>query len=439
MDYTSFNFMAATPRSDNDDYDEFNQELDEKEWTSQNVGEETRRIADEQIELMTGEGKDWEVTPIVEPVLIILNRACFELTPEEANRVLVFIKNHDYRKKLDDFLKEHTVFEETMESERAGANNNRPELVGLFVPRETARKMVAGEIGPEDPDWPSVPTTQRLASFVDCQTDTYAFPREGKQLRRSRSHLRILMRHRTAYYSSHHAFVVTKKSFRLVAYGIRGHFTWPRVRWSDEKCIEKLYVLVGRMLDEEIKACEKSLKIPRLESVLQVKKDRKVTIHTVTLKDQRYRLLELVNRKVTFVGIGSTGNSPNDARILKYSWYSDDHPSREREFLERLIGTPGVVEIDSELSQEAVEVDEGRKLKRNLLALKTIGFPLGSCGSVREFLEAMYDLLEGARALLLKSGFFKLIERMSNSSPIPGQGKEGSASGRELGEHTSDS
>ncbi|KAL5532348.1 hypothetical protein ACEPAF_5918 [Sanghuangporus sanghuang] len=192
------------------------------------------------------------------------------------------------------------------------------------------------------------------------------------------------------------AFAIFGRSFWLIGLGIGGRPIWRRVLWTDPKCIEKLYELVKRILDEATK--ERPSAIPRLGSVIQAE-DRKITMHTVTPRDTKFRL-RLCNGRKTFVAIGSTGNDPKDARIFKYSLYKENQRNRERVFLERLPGVPGVVQIDKVLSQMSVDTEEESVGKRNFLVLKTIGYPLCSCRSVRKFLEAMYDLLEVLRYLV---------------------------------------
>ncbi|KAL5523172.1 hypothetical protein ACEPAF_1439 [Sanghuangporus sanghuang] len=73
---------------------------------------------------------------------------------------------------------------------------------------------------------------------------------------------------------------------------------------------------------------------------------------------------------------------------------------RERKLLTKLRGVPGVVQIDETLSQDSVDVDQWSGRVRSLLALKTIGYPLCSCTTVLDFLEAMYVLLEVLRYLV---------------------------------------
>ena len=72
----------------------------------------------------------------------------------------------------------------------------------------------------------------------------------------------------------------------------------------------------------------------------------------------------------------------------------------ERRILEKLVGVPGVAQIDSDLSRDAIVTDQESGRQRNLLVLKTVGFSLTSCESIRAFLEAMYDLLEGEQPII---------------------------------------
>ena len=53
------------------------------------------------------------------------------------------------------------------------------------------------------------------------------------------------------------------------------------------------------------------------------------------------------------------------------------------------------MQIDSDLSRDAIVTDQESGQQRNMLVLKTVAFSLTSCESIRVFLEAMYDLLEG--------------------------------------------
>ena len=92
---------------------------------------------------------------------------------------------------------------------------------------------------------------------------------------------------------------------------------------------------------------------------------------------------------------GPQGN-PDTVRVFKYSYCKGAQRGREFEILRKLRGVPGVVQVDQDLSCDSILKDEWSGRERSILALQTVGYPLCSCRSVLEFLEAMYDLLEGA-------------------------------------------
>ena len=119
---------------------------------------------------------------------------------------------------------------------------------------------------------------------------------------------------------------------------------------------------------------------------------------------QRFHLLPLLSRsdgRKAFISLGVSGDGEH-VRVFKYSWYKNGDGWRELRLLRRLRDVPGVVHLDDELKEACIEsnLQDGTVHKinsrtRGVLALKTIGYPLCACESVLEFLEAMYDLLEG--------------------------------------------
>ena len=109
------------------------------------------------------------------------------------------------------------------------------------------------------------------------------------------------------------------------------------------------------------------------------------------------------NGRKPFVVLASARGGQRDMRIIKFAFYHKSQLGIESRLLRKLAGTPGVVQIDTGLSKDDLYTnDDGRT--RSMLALKTVGHPLCSCETVLEFLEAMYDLLEGKATLKLSSG-----------------------------------
>ncbi|KAL5483534.1 hypothetical protein ACEPAI_8766 [Sanghuangporus weigelae] len=254
---------------DDEDEDECNREIDEG-WMSRTVGADSRDAIDAQIGLILKEdvrggletSKTATAMPTHEPVSAILNRACFDLTPDDRERVLVFIENSKLSSSCKDVPDSNSNSDYDFEAfVRAKRASDRPTLVGFLVLRETARKIVLGQLSREDSNWPTVPPTQGLISIVDCQID--ARLDEDKQDRRCLRHLHVLSRHNVAS-SVHYGIVATRRSFRLTGLGIGGRLIWRRVLWTDPKCVEKLYEHVKRILDEATR--ERSPAIPRLDS-----------------------------------------------------------------------------------------------------------------------------------------------------------------------------
>ena len=137
--------------------------------------------------------------------------------------------------------------------------------------------------------------------------------------------------------------------------------------------------------------------VPKLNRVLRCKKYT-FGMYTASIAEKLCLLLPIFsgreNGRKTFVALGAERHNQKEARIFKYSWRKKGEHDRERRILEKLVNVPGVVQMDSGLSQDAVDTDEASGGERNLLVVNTIGSPLCSCESVKAFLEAMYDLLE---------------------------------------------
>ena len=307
---------------------------------------------------------------IYEPLCSILNQACLDLAGRDDKTVLVFIVNST-RKRL-----------QTM-----------PDLVGFFVARAIAEKILSGELERGHADWAEVPSVQELICIVERKSKTDAE-------RPCKRHLLVLSRHRPAS-STQYGFTVNRKMVRLIGLGLDEEFFWPEVEWTERDCIEKLYGLLTLVLDEAKKPIE-SL-VPKLHRVIGWK-NHTIGLYAVSVGDRQFLLSEIFagrgNGRKTFVAVGAEKGKPEEARLFKYSWWKPGQPNRERRILEKLVGVPGVVQIDSDLSREAIATDQENGRQRNLLVLKTVGFSLTSCESIRAFLEAMYDLLEGEQPII---------------------------------------
>ncbi|KAL5483530.1 hypothetical protein ACEPAI_8762 [Sanghuangporus weigelae] len=226
------------------------------------VEEESRRILTSKVSII----KDTKVEmPIYEPLAAILSRICLDLAPYDGKEVLIFIENS--RSNLQ-------VMPNT--------NTEKPDLVGFFVPRETARRIVLGVLTRKDPDWPVVPPTQGLVSVVECKVS--ANP-DGQCLR----YLFLLSRHKPEI-SMQYGLIANKRTFRLIGLGLDRQLMWERVEWDGPQSIEKLYKLVRCIVDEATRG--RLPAIPKLRDVLEVKKR---TIGTYSdFLEAMYDLLEVL-------------------------------------------------------------------------------------------------------------------------------------------------
>ncbi|KAL5532344.1 hypothetical protein ACEPAF_5914 [Sanghuangporus sanghuang] len=373
--------------------EEGNQEI---EGPLDEVEEGSRRILTSKVSII----KDTKVKmPIYEPLAAILSRICLDLAPDDVKEVLIFIENS--RSNLQ-------VMPDT--------NTEKPDLVGFFVPRETSRRIVLGILTRKDPDWPVVPPTQGVVSVVECKVS-------ANPDRQCLRYLFLLSRHKPET-SVQYGLVANKRTFRLIGLGLDRQLMWEKVAWDNPQSIEKLYKLVRCIVDEATRGRPSA--VPKLRDVFEVKK-RTIGTYSVTLSGQKYRLLQLFsgrgNGQKPFIAIAASENKKSDARIFKYSWHKEKRYNRERSILEKLIGVPGVVQIDRALSIDSIEIDEESKRRRNLLVLKTIGYPLCSCSTVQDFLEAMYDLLEVLRYLVQEKNILHRDVSWGNVLVIP-QGEE---------------
>ena len=135
-----------------------------------------------------------------------------------------------------------------------------------------------------------------------------------------------------------------------------------------------------------------------------------------------YQLFDLFHglgwNRNTYIGLGipmGTGvNKSRDCRVFKHGWYDIRRSTNEYEVLKHIFHpadgkkrcTAGIIRPDLELCRiikdseevpELFDADNEEIPARDdiVVSFKTIGETLASCRSVRQFLMAMYDLVEG--------------------------------------------
>ncbi|KAL5522452.1 hypothetical protein ACEPAG_8468 [Sanghuangporus baumii] len=269
-----------------------------------------------------------------------------------------------------------------------------PDLVAFTVARRAAPSATRS--------LPKVPSAFELDGLLEDKVKAVAKEVNNQTLR----YLFSDSRHHPASYLRH-ALIADKHHFKLVTLGLDHQFLWPEVQWLDEDWIEKLYSCVNIIVQEARREPPQS--IPRLYEVIE-SHSKPIGVFKADVGGSEYCLLPTFcgrgNGRKPFVALGISTDSGN-IRVFKYAWYGETQLDRERTLLEKLKDSPGVVRIDTDLSQRVLEdnrtdipsidLDEESIRKRTLLVLGTIGFPLCACESVQEFLEAMYDLLEVLR------------------------------------------
>ncbi|KAL5523300.1 hypothetical protein ACEPAF_1567 [Sanghuangporus sanghuang] len=267
-----------------------------------------------------------------------------------------------------------------------------PDLVAFTVTRRAAPSATRS--------FPKVPSAFELDGFLEDKVKAVVKEVNNQTLR----YLFSDSRHHPASYLRH-ALIADKHHFKLVTLGLDHQFLWPAVQWTDEDWIEKLYSCVNIVVQEARR--EPLQSIPRLYEVIE-SESKPVGVFKAEVGGSEYCLLPTFcgrgNGRKPFVALGISMNGGN-LRVFEYAWYGKTQLDRERTLLEKLKDSPGVVCIDTDLSHHVLEdnridipgidLDEESIRARTLLVLGTVGFPLCACESVQEFLEAMYDLLEG--------------------------------------------
>ncbi|KAF8656847.1 hypothetical protein AX16_002394 [Volvariella volvacea WC 439] len=316
--------------------------------------------------------------PKYRPMSTILTRISLDLSSALDSGVLVFVENS-----------RHTI------AVQVESSMEKPDLVAFFAPRSLASKIANSTLSQAEQQSLHIPPAHQLVSVVEMKVKDNP---ESQCLR----YLYVLSRHRPASYMQY-GLIANKIWFRLICLGLDRQVAWPQVRWNDKDYIKHLYHYTKLILDEA--KLRYPPEVPRLIKIIQVER-RQLAYYTIRLGEKEFVLLPIStgwgNGRKPFVALASDGTSNKTTRVFKMAWYKKNQLGRESTILKKLEGMPGVVQIDRELSVDVIEAQgqDDKHRTRSLLAMKTMGSPLGSCGSVLEFLETMFDLLEVLRFLV---------------------------------------
>ncbi|OCB91441.1 mitogen-activated protein kinase [Sanghuangporus baumii] len=227
--------------------------------------------------------------------------------------------------------------------------------------------------------FPPIPPAFWLDGLVEQKV------KDGKEVvRQSLRYLFSDSRHHPVSFLRH-ALVANKYHFQLVTLGLDHHYLWSTVNWTDENWIERLYSYVNIIVQEARRQRPES--IPTLLKVIE-DKTKPIGVFMAEVGEDKYRLLPSFcgrgNGRKPFVALG-VSMSGKKIRAFKYAWYGKTQLDRERTSLETLKDAPGVVRIDSSLSQRVLEdnktdipgidLDEESIRMRSLLVLRTVGYP----------------------------------------------------------------
>ena len=307
------------------------------------------------------------------PISALLTQVSLDLTPVKNQDILVFVENSTPLLSVDHG--DSTLVE-------------KPDLVAFLADRNTAIKITERDLTLKEKPSIHIPLAHSLLSVVAVRV-------KSDPTTQCLRYLLVLSHHRPEC-SVVRGLIVTAEYFGLISLRLDKQEIWPDVNWTDEGSIEKIYEYL-LIIIKDIKQ-DLPLEVPRLVSAVDIGR-RALGIYSTHLRGEKYMLLPIFtgrgNSRKQLVCIARKEEGEGDRRIFKYSWYKGTQPGRESRILKELKGTPGVVQIDEELSIDSIEMDANSERTRSLLVLRTIGQSLCSCKTVQEFLEAMYDLLEG--------------------------------------------
>ncbi|KAL5480886.1 hypothetical protein ACEPAI_9827 [Sanghuangporus weigelae] len=288
----------------------------------------------------------------------LMTSISLDLTRTSSEPVLIFVPNSAKRLALTH-----------------GLVNSKPALVAFLGKRKIAELVVSRpKYNIKIPPAQSIVCPVELKSKISCM-------RYMLQVSRNNPSSSIV-----------YGIFVNRRLFQLFSIGLDHQAEWKEVEWEDEDCIHKLFTSIDLIRDNATR--QTPLRI--FQSLSPTIRSRSFTLLPVSSGRGSGR------KGLVAIAVPSHAEAgdPSMVRIFKYAWYQNIQHGRERNLLTKLRGVPGVVQIDETLSQDSIDVDQWSGRVRSLLALKTIGYPLCSCTTVLEFLEAMYDLLEVLRYLV---------------------------------------
>ena len=265
------------------------------------------------------------------------------------------------------------------------------DLVALLASRDASLEVIKG-----DRVSTTTPGAHEALAIVEIST--------SNDLMDYCLHYTVITAQNRASPASQFGLAVTKQWFRLLEVGLDFWRPYQRVDWQSESCIEELYCCVKLIKNEAMRLHNARSMTPRLNCTLRTRRTLLPT-YCVTANRKRYDLFPVsIGRDPSrrpFVALASRGEHLKDARILKYSWRQEDKPHIEYQILKKIQDVPGVIQVDDKLCSSRADYDPCSGFVREILATKVPGSPLCSCKSVKEFLEAIYDLLEGVFSVCL--------------------------------------
>ena len=330
-------------------------------------------------------------TDMYQPFSVALTLLGLEMNPAHEKEVLVFVPSATKGLRVEEGLAP------------------KPDLIAIFTSREVARRVVNGEKLPGH----ALPTAHEVAGIVEISNTNDPSPI-------CLHNLPVIAQHQPRS-TSQYGLTITKEYFRLLSIGLDYRKVWSGVEWNSETCVQQLYSAVKLIGDEVVRSRDRPSVVPALEDVFHKGKTL-LAKYSVDANEKQYDLFPVfIGKDPTrrpLVALASCGECLKDARILKYSWCRKGKPHFEYQILKKIQDAPGVVQIDDDLCNSRVDCDPSSGFIQNVLATKVDCYPLSSCGSVMEFLEAMYDLLEGKFSLFPTAGGLT-IGLHSPSIPCP--------------------
>ena len=307
------------------------------------------------------------------PLSTLLTSISLDLAPRDAEQVLIFVPNSENR-----ILASH------------GSAEDKPDLLAFFASRN-----VANDVANERPYKATIPSTHLIVCAGECKVRAQA-------VLQSFRYMFSISRHNPSS-SLVYGLFADRTRFQFFALGLDNEIQWKEVPWTDDDSIAKLCSCVKKISDSVASQIPQSF--PRIlsRSIFKVE-DYRMYLYSATIGSTTFTLLPIYygrgsgRKPFVAIAVPSDGNlgNPSIVRVFKYSWHEPTRHRRELDLLKKLCGVPGVVQIDESLCNDSIGGDAWSGRLRSLIAMKTAGFPLCSCKSALEFLEAMYDLLEGA-------------------------------------------